>query len=78
MKNDLDLVEVLKSESFIFESEFMAKASTLGVSFLFGTLQDLKSHQLSIFEENEALFKHCEAKILVRCCVTATLAALMF
>ena len=39
----------LVEESFIFGSEFTAQGSTLGVSFLFGTLQTLGSHQPSVF-----------------------------
>ena len=68
--------------SFFFGSEFTAQASTLGVSFLFGTLRALGSHQPSVLEEDEAFFNNSkqdsEMTILlaaIRCCVTATLAA---
>ena len=69
-------------EASFFGWEFTAQASTLGVSFLFGTLQALGSHQPSVLEEDGAFFNHAEqdseTNILlaaVRCCVTATLAA---
>ena len=32
------------------------------VSFLFGTLQALGSHQPSVLEEDEAFFQQCEAR----------------
>ena len=50
------MVEALKSGKLHFGSEFTAQASTLGVSFLFGTLQALGSHERSVLEEDEALF----------------------
>ena len=60
----------------------MAQASTLGVSFLFGTLQALGSHQTSVLEEDGAFFNNAKQdsetatfQAAVRCCVTATLAA---
>ena len=40
-------------EVSIFGSEFTAQASTLCVSFLFGTLQALGSYQPSVLEEDE-------------------------
>ena len=36
------------------------QASTLGVSFLFGTLQALGSHQPSVLEEDEAFFHNAK------------------
>ena len=68
-------------ESFIFGSEFTAQASTLGVSFLFGMLQTLGSHQPTVLEEDGAFFNNAKQdsetatfQAAVRCCVRATLA----
>ena len=67
--------------SFIFGSESTAQASTLGVSFLFGTFQVLGSHQPSVLEEDGVFFNNVKEDnetttllAAVRCCVTATLA----
>jgi len=52
----LGLVEHSRRGSFIFGSEFTAQVSTFGVSFVFGTLQALGSHQPSVLEKDGAFF----------------------
>ena len=65
-----------------FLSELTTQASMLGVSFLFGTIQAMGSHQPSVLEEDGAFFNNAKQdsetttfQAAVRCCVTATLAA---
>ena len=77
----MGLVEALKSGKLDFGREFTAQASTLGVSFLFDTLQALGSHQPSVLEEDEVFFNNekrdSETTTLaaVCCCVTAKFSA---